>query len=44
MTKELKQLTIIMINDLKRLTGVDQNISKYNFKDVVGLKMHRKWT
>lgn len=40
MTKD-KQFVVSHDNNLKRLTGVNKNISESNFKDVVGLKMRQ---
>ncbi|WP_261658003.1 glycerophosphodiester phosphodiesterase family protein, partial [Enterococcus faecalis] len=40
MTKD-KQFVVSHDNNLKRLTGVNKNISESNFKDIVGLKMRQ---
>lgn len=40
MTKD-KQFVVSHDNNLKRLTGIDKNISESRFKDVVGLKMRQ---
>lgn len=40
MTKD-KRFVVSHDNNLKRLTGINKNISESNFKDVVGLKMRQ---